>query len=200
MRKICIIVVLCLSLQTSAQIGVKLIQFRPVDEFGMVMSKQFSGELMYQSEFDDSRRFRFGLGYVPFSPRLDTFPVVAYEDGNGLKVLPGYEVFHKYNMMYLFGGMDYAFWENDSWFAYGGLDLIGGGIDKDYDLYYATLSDEHNSGGEKLAGGRLRVGGQYMLSEHAGINLEFARAYYWLEEDGWFSHNEIGIGFQYIFD
>jgi len=189
-----------IAIDSSAQIGFKLIQFRPVGELGMVMSKKITGELMYLQEFDEKTRMRFGLSFTSLKPRLDTFPVYAYKDDGQLSVLPGYEVYHKYNMIILFGGMDYAFIDEENLFVYAGLDILIGGVDQQYDRAYETYVDESFSGGSKLAGGRLRIGGEYMFNENIGAFLELSRAMYYVEDSQWLSNNDIGIGVHYVFE
>src|SRR5205085_54224 len=130
--------ILC-AFNSQGQIAVKLIQFRPTGELGMTMSKAITGEIMYLSKFDNNWRMRGGLSYVSFKARMDSFPVYAImEDANGTTVLPGYQVFHKCNMTYIFFGMDYAFLDKEKFYAYGGMDIMMGSMKQNYDLSYET--------------------------------------------------------------
>jgi len=199
MKKLCISFFILCAFYSNAQIAVKLIQFRPTGELGMTMSKEITGELMYLSKFDNNWRMRGGISYVSFTPRMESFPVYAImEDANGTTVLPGYQVFHKCNMTDVFFGVDYAFLDKEKFYAYGGADIMMGSMKQNYDLSYETYKNESNDLGLLLGGLRFRLGAEYFLSQHFGVFFELTRAVYAVEESGFYSNNDIGLGLHYI--
>jgi len=164
------------------------------------MKKAYTGELMSIKRFDERFRIRFGISFCKLSSRLDTFPVYAIkDDGSNVTVYPGYKVFNKYNMYFLFMGADYGVFKLGNLTCYPGLDFIVGGVDMDYDLSYNALRGDSFSGGEILGGVRLRIGADYSISEKTGVFIEANRSWYKIAEQGFFSNNDIGIGFRYNF-
>ena len=164
------------------------------------MNKKFTGEYMYLQDFDSKVRMRIGFTYLSLKPRLDTFPVVALVEDNGFSVVPGQQVFHKYDLFLLIFGADYQVFNNNSFSAYAGMNIMIGALDKQYELTYPTLTDESYSGSSKVGGVALRIGAEYMINEHLGAFIEGSRNFYLFENDGIFSANDIGIGVHYIFD
>ena len=105
-------------------------------------------------------------------------------------------------MYSLFGGIDYHLIHRDPFFFYPGIDFLGGGIDMNYEIYSKDpMVEEHGVfiGGQFFGGFRLRAGFKYMVNNHSGVFLEITRSMYFLDEVGFFAHNDIGIGFHYIF-
>jgi hypothetical protein len=204
MRKLLLFLFLVTAFNCTAQIAVKVFQFRPTGEQGFAIERKFSAEIMYMNNFgdeDDKWRSRFGISYMALKPRLDTFPVFAtMTDGSGSYVLPGYEVYHKYNMGYIFCGADYKVFETGNFVFYPGLDVIAGAISRNYDSHYETLSDGSDNVGNIFGGLRIRAGVTYNLTDRAGVFLEAERAYYLADEMGGLSHNDIGLGFLYSFN
>ena len=190
-------------IKCSAQIGVRLIQFRPAGQQGFAMNKTLTGEIMYIENFNEanSTRARLGICFAALKARLDTFPLTAVkESGNTTSILPGYEVFHKYNVYFLFAGVDYPVLKHNSFYLFPGIDFLIGGIDMKYDLYYETFKEESFTGGNILVGFRLRAGAEYEIAEKAGVFLEVTRNMYFVEDQGFLSHNDIGLGFRYNFN
>ena len=181
-------------------VALKVIQFRPTGLTGAIMKKSISGELLYIQDFNEKWRGRVGFSYASLQPRLDTFPVYAVMDGNsGTTVLPGYEVYHQFNYYLLSFGVDFKMLHRKKFSIYSGAEILMGGIDMEYDSYYETLLEESYSGGSTLAGCKFRLGTEYNLNEHAGIFFEACRNMYYLNKTGFFSHNDIGLGFRYTF-
>ncbi len=190
-----------ISFGTAAQIAVKGIYFNPTSDLGVTFKKRFTGEILYLQEIDEDEIFRgrAGISYVPLKSRLDTFPVYAVKSGNGTSVLPGYEIYKKYTMGFLFVGVDWAFLNREPYYLYIGCDAMGGAIDVEYEASYQTYKDESFSGGLSMAGLRFRTGFQYDLNDHFSVFGEFTRSYYGIEETGFQSHYDYGTGLQFIF-
>jgi len=92
-----------------AQIGLRLVQFRPTGELGMIMEKNVSAELLYIDDFEDDVRFRISLGMFKLQPRMENFPITGtIYNGQGLRVTPGVQHFEKWDMYFFSGGMDWA--------------------------------------------------------------------------------------------
>lgn len=201
MKQFITMLFLFLAINAEAQIAVKGIYFNPTSDLGVTFKKRFTGEILYLQELDEDENFRgrAGLCYIPLKSRLDTFPSYAVRSGNGTTVLPGYEIYKKYNMGFLFVGVDWAFLNKEPYYVYIGCDAIGGGINVEYEASYQTYKDESFSGGYSMAGLRFRTGFQYDLNDHFAVFGELSRSYYGIEETGFQSHYDFGIGLQFIF-
>ena len=203
MKKVIFSIFIVCSLKSSAQYAVKLIQFRPTGDMGMVLKQGFTGEIMYLESLDtdEETRMRYGISYISLKPRMDTFPVYGVlTDGSGTKVLPGYEVYHQYSLTTIFGGIDYAPIRKENYYVYGGLDIVFGGVDKKYDHHIESFTDEDFSGGVLMGGLRFRIGGEYMFSDNVGALFEVTRAYCYFEGESILSNNNIGIGVHILFE
>lgn len=189
--------------QLHAQIAARILHLNPTGDQGVLFKKRISAELMYMRDFadsDDNWRFRGGISYAPLHARLDTFPSYA-EGSNGTisGIFPGYEIYKKYTMQFIFFGYDYAVLDKHPLYLFVGTDILGGGVTMDYEAYYPTIIDESFSGAQVLIGLRFRGGVQYNLNDNYILFGEFNRSYYFIEENGFQSHYDFGIGLQYIF-
>jgi len=203
MKQFILVILLLTTLQVNAQLGIKFLHFNPTGDQGLLFEKRFTAELLWINEFDEDEhnlRGRFGLSYIPLEARMDTFPSYAtVTGGNGTKVLPGYEIYEKYNMGYIFVGMDWAFVHKDPFFAYLGADVLVGGINMKTEAYYETYTHQNFEGGQYLGGLRFRAGAQYMLTQRFSVFGELSRSYYLISETGGQSHYDYGLGVLYMF-
>jgi len=203
MKKIFFGLLFLFSLNCYSQIAGKILQVRPYGEQAAILKPAITGELMGLKEFDDNLRIRYGISYVSFKPRLDTFPVIAeyFSGSTGFAILPGYEVITNYSMFLAFTGYDYDVLKKDNYFLYPGADILIGMTNVEYDTYYQTLSSGSDSNDGLLAGIRLRLGFEYMTSETIGLFLEATHSIYYLPHMKiWYAHQDIGIGVHYIID
>jgi hypothetical protein len=185
-----------------AQLGLKLSQFRPTGELGQVMDRKVSAELLYLPEFDDRVRSRFFLSYYKLEPRLSSFPITGYEYRDGVwTVYPGTQTFSKYNLMFFGGGMDYALLQflDERLTFYPGGDIYMGGANMAYVSDVPGINRSEFEGGFMLAGVRARLGVDYALTDALGVCFEYATATYWMQENGRFTFNDIGLGARYTF-
>ena len=185
-----------------AQLGVKLIQFRPTAELGEVMERKVSAELLYLPDFDDTWRSRFFVSYYKLEPRLAVFPITGYEYRDGVwTVYPGTQTYTKYNIILFGGGMDYGGLRllDDKLTIYPGADIFGGGVNQEYQTDVPGISSSGFSGGFMLAGLRARIGVDYAFSDAVAVFAEWSTATYWLQETGRFTFNDIGIGARFNF-
>ena len=165
----------------------------------MVFDRKITAELQYLDDISDDSRVRASLSYTSLNPRMDTFPIYATTDANGLEILEGYQVFHSYKLLLLAFGVDYRIFDRNEFYGYGGFSFLTGGADQEYDLYYERIRTESFTGGRMLVGLQGRAGLEKMLSDDISIYLEFAtNAYYMMEEDI-HQHNEIGLGVHVMF-
>ncbi len=184
----------------NGQIALKGLYFMPRGDLGAVFKKKISAEIMYMSEFDGHWHVRAGIGYLNLKPRLDTFPVTGIiSDGSGTHVVPGYEVYHKYSIGYLFVGGDFRFVEDVKLSPYIGLDLLIGATNEEKDSYYPLIESRTDRVGQVLGGIRLRVGTEYAFTEHLSAFIDLSSAGYLVTENGAFGHFEAGLGVHYIF-
>ncbi|MGV9013425.1 MAG: hypothetical protein ACOH13_12600 [Flavobacteriales bacterium] len=185
-----------------AQLGVRLVQLRPTGDMGFTMEKKISAEVLFMDEFDGNFRFRASLGYFSLKPRLATFPNISYvySDGN-TTVYPGYTTYSKWNMIFLSAGEDWSPVElvDEKLRPYVGMDVLIGIIGTQYRTT-SVFTDTEFDGGYKLGGLRFRIGAEYAFTDQAGVFIETSRAYYLVEQLSVLDHNDIGLGFRYIFN
>jgi hypothetical protein len=189
-------------LPAMAQIGIKLMQFRPTGDLGYVVERKWTPEFQYIQDFEDRTRMRASFLYMNLQPRLDTFPTTGLiSDSQGFRVLPGWQTFSKINMYLITGGLDYAVVELFDYdlALYPGLDIIFGGIGMEYETYTPDISSGSFSGGFAIGGLRLRLGAEYAFNDHFGANLEWSTATYYQEEGGRYTFNDLGLGVRYQF-
>jgi hypothetical protein len=186
----------------AAQIGIKLMQFRPTGDLGYVVERKWTPEFLYIQDFEEKTRMRASFLYMNLQPRLDTFPTTGLiSDSNGFRVLPGWQTFSKINMYLITGGLDYAVVELFDYdlALYPGLDIIFGGIGMEYESYTPEISSSGFSGGFMIGGLRLRLGAEWAFNDHFGANFEWSTATYYQEEGGRYTFNDLGIGVRYQF-
>lgn len=184
----------------SAQLGIKILQFRPTGELGAVMERKVSAELMYMDDFEEDFRFRAFVGYLKLEPRLDVFPTVGYEYRDGQwTVFPGTFTYTKYTMIMFGGGLDYAAVRlmDDRLTIYPGFRIFGGGVNQEYES--TGLSSSGFSGGKLMAGIGGQLGVDYQLTDQLGFFAEYGTATHYVEEDGRFTFNDMGLGARYTF-
>jgi hypothetical protein len=198
MRKLIIVLLFIISSESYGQIAAKVIQFRPSGDFGALMKRTFTGEIMYMTQFDPYLRVRAGLGFVPLQTRVDTLKYVTVRDGNYL--IPSYITYRKYNMFVGFFGLDVSVLDNEHFNPYLGFDILAGTVVVDYDKRIPTLLEESAAVSYMLVGFRPRIGFEYTFYEHYGIFLEVSRGMYLITEQGLYANNDIGLGFHYTFN
>jgi hypothetical protein len=196
------VLMLAFVLNVHAQLGLRIFNYRPTGELGFIMKPTFSAEIAKQDGFDDGRfRSGFTLTYLVLKPRLDTFPIIGLmSSGSGDFVLPGKQVFHKYNIFQLGGGFDFAIIYKDPFYLYTGADLIAGGVSIDYYSETPTFEEKSYSGGGGLVGFRLRLGAEYNLNDAFSLFFNANRSYFLVTESGYLSANDYGLGARYMFN
>jgi hypothetical protein len=188
------------------QLEIRPFHFRPAGEFGFVMKPTSFVEVGWRDRFDNDEyeRFRFGISatYFQMKPRLEVFPtVVIRQDGNGTTVLPGAQVFEKFNLGLLSLGSDFAFIHQEKLHAYLGADLTIGAIAVDYTSNTPGYQDESYSGGGYLGGGRLRLGLEYDLNDLLSVFTNVQKTGFLLSEPaGLYGATDYGIGLRITFD
>jgi len=197
MKRILFACLILAGLNSSAQVAVEVLQFRPTGQLGAIMKKTISGEVLIVQDFDDDWRARIGISYASLKPRLDTFPVTSVIISNTTTVIPGYEVYHKYNMFFISAGMDYDLLKGDHFFLYPGMDILIGGVNSVYD--HVGYTDGSTSGGDMFGGLKFRAGGEYEFKSKIRVFAELTRSIYLVQEQGLLNHNEIGLGIRFNF-
>jgi len=192
---------LFLNASLSAQVAVRGFQFRPIGEYGMVLSKAAGVEVMYMGDFsEDPFRARLGLSFTAPSPRLDTFPIYGTTNVNGPEeVYEGYQIYHSYKAIMLDIGIDFAFVDKDPFYAYGGLAIQVGNNSQEVETYIYNMTRLTSSEPHGMFGFGYCLGIEYKLSESFSLFGEFTHIWGYTEEDGWLKHNEIGLGIHYTF-
>jgi hypothetical protein len=201
MKKIITLFFIFICFNSFSQVALKIINFRPTGELGMLMKPTITGELFYK-DFDDESKVipRFGLGFIKCTPRLDTFLVQGLIVSQTTTVSPGYITYQKYNLFYLYGGMDYKISIYKGFSLYPGIDVNLGGTIVEYQSQYPTISSEDYSGGSVYLGIRTRAGAEYEIKEEkAAIFIEATRNMNLIPQEAFFAYNDYGIGFRYKF-
>lgn len=187
----------------SAQLVLRGYNFRPTGEFGAVMKSTFSADIGFSRSYDDSPfRSVISATFIKMTPRMDTFPTyVIQSGGNGTFVLPGKQVFSKYNLVLLYFGFDYSPYFNEKFAVYGGFDLVAGGASVSYTNDVPTFKSESYDGGGVIAGIRLRIGADYYFNDTWSILVNANRMGFLLTEPaGLYAANDYGIGLRYTFN
>lgn len=191
---------ICLATSASAQIGVRVFNYRPTGEFGFVMKPTMSLEIGLVNAFEDDERWRvnFTATFLIMKPRMETFPVYGTMTGQGTTVLPGEQSFNKYNIFQLYGGADFAIIKQDPFVIFIGGDLVAGAASVDYTHNIQTYKSESYSGGGILAGLRFRAGAEYVINDSFGLSFTANRSVFLVTEPaGIFAANDYGIGVRY---
>jgi hypothetical protein len=185
----------------NAQFAIKAGALTPTGEFGFVMKKTATFGLYFMDDTEDAYRLRFGGGYTSFKPRLDTFPTVGYQWGNGnTVVLPGYEVYHKYNMLLFDCGADFTMLKYRDFCFYPGFDVLLGLIAVDYESYTETIISESYSGSYVALGYRFRLGCEYLINDNFATFIEASRSKFKVNNEFWSAENDYSLGLRYILD
>lgn len=189
--------------QTSSQVFVRAFHYRPTGEFGFVMKPLVSAEIGWQNRFSkrSTKRWRsgFSVQVLNMQPRMEVFPSVStISDGNGFRVLPAEQTFHRYFIGQLNGGLDYAFVHKKDLNIYAGLDVTVGGSSVAYTSYVPTVKYEDYDGGGYLGGLRARLGVEYTLSDHFSAFANAHRSFFLLSDPlslpwAW----DFGLGLRY---
>jgi len=160
-----------------SQVGVKILHARPTDDFGFAVKPTISGEIIYK-KINSKKKLvsRFGIGFIRFSPRLDTFPVrgVLVTYGNSSSV-PGKLAPSPCNYFYGNIGLDYKIKINDSICFYPGLDInMGRTMSKHYE-FYPMISDGYYEDNRIILGGGIRIGLEYIYKRKFAFFIEVER-------------------------
>ncbi len=185
-----------------AQLGVKVVNFRPTGELGEVMERTYSAQLMYIDGFDETMRSRFFVTYYKLKPRLDQFPISGYEYRDGKwTMFPGVQVWEKYNMFFFGGGLDWGLLRlmDDKLTIYPDFEIFGGGVNQAYISDTPGLGSTDFAGGYMLAGIGLRAGADLAFSDAVAAFAEWTTSTYFVAESGRSTYNEIGIGARFTF-
>ncbi len=187
--------------QLKAQIGIKVTQFRPTNDFGFIAEKTFGPEIIWKNEFDGSTRMRYYANYASFGSRLDTIPTVSYvSSGNGSEILPSYYGYTKLWNFTLGFGLDYSPEEMEDWLVrpFVGLDFNTGAHQrKTFTNTGVSSIDEDNL--VPFVGFLGRVGME-MTFDRIGVFIEGTRNYNLYVPIAGGSHNTIGLGITYLID
>jgi hypothetical protein len=192
--------------QASAQVFIRAFNYRPSGEFGFAMKPLVSAEIGWQNRFSkrSTKRWRSGFSaqVLNMKPRMEVFPTVStISDGNGFRVLPGEQTFHRYFIGQLNGGLDYAFVHKKDLNVYAGLDVTVGAASVAYTSYAPTVIHEDYDGGGYLGGLRARLGVEYTLSDHFSAFANVHRSFFYLEDPIAFSWAyDFGLGLRYSFE
>lgn len=188
----------------SAQVFLRVGNYRPTGEFGFVMKPTISFEAGLAGTINDDNKWRTmaSLTYLHMTPRMDTFPTVTTMTvGSTTTVLPGQQAFSKYNLIVLSVGFDYPFYYTDQLALYGGFDLQAGAASVEYYEYVPTYKQFSYSGGGVLAGARFRLGFDYSFNDNWGVFTTATRHIFLLTEPAAIlAGNDYGIGIRYIRD
>lgn len=196
MKKLLIILLLFFFAESNAQLGLKVLQYRPTGELGFTLKKQISGELSWIDDFEDPIRVRYALQYVIGKPRMDTFPTTGTINNY---VVPCDYVLHQFNILSISGGIDRWIWENKGKVLYGGLDVIAGAHSHDYYSDFPGVSTTNYSGSSVFGGIRLRIGFEAELNNEWRLFSEIQRSMFYTSEGMLFSYNDVGVGVRYLF-
>ena len=182
-----------------SQYGIKIINVRPTGRLGGIVKPTIAGELLIKG-FDDDENFipRCGIGFIKFSPRLDTFPVSGIATLNNSTIItPGTATYHRFNLVYVYGGFERKIKLHKAVNLNPGLDVNVGAKMVSYDEYYPLVESGSYSGGSVYIGIRPRIGLDFFINERIVIFAEATRNMNLVPHEAFIAYNDYGIGFRY---
>lgn len=196
---ISLIVILGIISSAKGQVGLKIMQVRPTNDFGFIAKKTVAFEALWLQEFEGKSRMRTFVNFANFKSRMDTIPSAAFvSSGNGQEILPAYNGFNKMWNLTLGFGVDFSpeVWEDWKIRPFAGLDFNTGAHSRQSFTNTGVSSiDEGNLALIFGLAGRLGVEANF---DRFGLFLEATRNYqYYLEVSG-ASYNTIGLGVKYF--
>jgi hypothetical protein len=189
----------------SAQLSVRLYNYRPTGDYGAYFKPTFSAEVGYAKTFEDNWVRPVLMGTViNLRPRMKEFPTTGeIEDYNGVRVYPGTMTYYRFIMAQLHGGIDVAVYKKEDKFnAFLGTSLIAGQAFVHYHEVIPQVMDEEGYVGGTELGFQLRLGGEYQVNDYLGIIVSANRNFYlMISEDlgGTYWSNDYGVGVSYHF-
>lgn len=200
MKRLLLLFYLLSALFASSQYSIKAIYVRPTGQLGGIVKSTLAGEFMIKP-FDDNENFipRFGIGFIKFATRLDTFPVQGYISSSGMTVTPGTLTYHKFNFVYIYGGLEYKIKLSQSLHLTPGIDINLGAKSISYEANYPLISNEGYSGGSVYIGIRPKFGMDFYVTDRAVIFFEATRNMNLVPHEAFMAHNDYGIGFRFNF-
>ncbi|MBA3682313.1 MAG: hypothetical protein H0W73_14310 [Bacteroidetes bacterium] len=202
MKKIVVIILLLNFFTAFSQVALKVIYVRPTGPMGMVVKPAIGGEVFFKAfEEDQDENFipRFGIGFIKFATRLDTFPVTGVITSNTTTVTPGYITYSKFNMAYFFGGVEYRIKLHKKLYLSPGIDINVGSKSISYQAKYPLISDQGYSGGSAYIGIRPRIGLDFFITEDIVVFSEATRNMNLVVKEAFIAHNDYGIGLRINF-
>ncbi|MCW3103145.1 MAG: hypothetical protein JWO09_1585 [Bacteroidetes bacterium] len=201
---ICLFVLITIG-SVTAQLTVRIYNYRPTGDYGAVFKPTISAEIGSMRQFDEDNRVRwvFTGTALYLKPRMAEFPTTGeIEDGNGLKVYPGTMAYKLYLAVQAHIGIDVALYRTEKFNAFIGTNAIIGGVLFHYHSVIPGFQDNESIGSGTQLGVRFRAGGEYQLNDQLGFLISANRSYgIMLSADagGFFSANDYGIGVSYKF-
>lgn len=189
----------------SGQLSLRLLNYRPGGELGFTMKPLVSAEISWQNRFSrlSKERFRYGFSvlYLNLKPRMEAFPVYGVlHDGNGTTVVPGTQTFHRYAIIQLAAGSDFAFIHQKKLNVFVGADLLAGSLSLDHTSDNALYGESY-TGNSILAGFRLRLGAEYRINDYIGAFFTTNSNHIMVADPLAFIRSfDVGLGARYSFD
>lgn len=187
----------------SAQIGVRVYNYRPTGYYGAIFKPTISAQIGYVRLFKKRVRPLVFFTILNMKQRMAELPITfSIEKSNGTIVYPGTQSFKRFLMHQAHAGIDFAFVKKQKIFVFTGASLIAGWV---FIQYRTKLNGGGESGGSvsgKELGFQFRMGAEYKMTEHIRILLSANRNYYAIiSEDagGHFWSNDYGVGIIYQF-
>ncbi|MFM9984649.1 MAG: outer membrane beta-barrel protein [Flavobacteriales bacterium] len=192
---------LCTPLLSTGQLTLNINQFRPTGELGKGLENKIGFGAAWVQPFEDVWRSSIGLSFFKFDTRMDVFPVVGtISSGGNTFVSLGEQRFEKYNLIALDFMADYAIVERDQFILFGGLGIFLGATSVAYTAEYPEIKSESYSGGDRWFGLAGRVGVELPIGDTFAVRASADRKYFVITENGYYSANQIQLGFSYYFN
>jgi hypothetical protein len=184
---------------------VRVFNYHPTGNFGVVMKPLTSVEIGSQTRFSKrstkNNRWGFSFLYLNMKPRADSFPTtkLAY-DVHGRKYEPTVHYFSKYALFQTTMGYDYAFVHKERLNVYAGLDLVVGVSTIALVEGYTNGMYEHYEGNSVLGGYRLRLGLDYTLTDMVAVSINVSKSGFAVgDPQAKLGANDIGLGLRFAF-
>jgi hypothetical protein len=164
----------------NAQIGIKIVHARPTEDFGFLLKPTIGMEILYKPVITKRKLLsRYGIGFLDFNPRLDTFPAYAIATtASASIVFPAKFAITNYKILYLNYGLDYKISIKDSVFNfYPGIDLNVGYLFYRHYEFFPQSNEGSYTDNHYYVGSGVRLGIEYLLRKRVAFFAEAKRQY-----------------------
>ena len=148
MKKIVFLSILFLLLTTSvsAQLGLRVYNFQPAGDEGVIFKPTITAEIGYIQAFESRFRKTASFTLINLKTTIPKIPSTGYiESGGQVTITPGYQSYDKFIMFQIRFGYDYSVIKKLRWDLFVGANAIGGITLVEYTSEVDLIESSHNT-------------------------------------------------------